>query len=534
MRSKQLISTPEILSGQTLVRHKQTFLWCILSVFIWGLIAHAYGFLHCSLSHDYLNAFIATSKEESAKIQVGRFFVPLYRSFFRNALGLPWLIGILGLTWTSAAVFLVCRLFRVRSKLLIVLISGIMTTNISYISQIATYLHEFDANALALLFSVLSAYLWSSEPLAIGEKPHPWLRALGAALCTLVSLGIYQAFFAVTVTLIIGLSLRDLLEMESPKRVFLQGLRGIAILLGGGLLYLLLRRVVYACTGLTPLTRTELFGDGQSILSLFLVKTGLYFWVTNVAHYAYHNMRLPFYVFGLAAVLLLITARRFFKKQYGPARFVLALLLIIAMPFGMICVYFGAKGNNVHEIMIYAVWFFYIFLLLLAYRLHQLRPGIPEKITRAAALVLVVCLLWQNVVLANTAYSKKELEAASTLSTMTRVVSDLEHQDNYEYNQTPVAFFGIFDGNSYLLEYTGIRQISGLEANTSLWGDEVTAYYNTYEAYFKFVLQYKIHLCDEALRQELANDPRVQKMPAYPDKGYIQDIDGVLVVKFPN
>ncbi len=516
-----------------LARHKQTLLWCLLSVLAWGLVAHAYGFLHCSLSHDYLNAFISTAKEEQAKIQVGRFFVPVYRYFFRNAVGQPWLIGILGLIWTSAAVFLVCELFHVRSKLLTVLIAGMMTTNISYISQIATYLHEFDANALALLFSVLSVYLWRSEPHTVNGKSRPWLNSLGAAVCTLLSLGIYQAFFSVTVTLIIALSLGDLLEMKSPKRVFFQGLRGISILLIGGLLYLLLRRVIYTCTGLTPLTRTELFGDGKSILSLFLIKTGLYFWFTNVAHYAYHNPRLPFYVFGLTAVLLLITAHRFFKKHYGPMRFLLALLLVIAMPFGMICVYFGAKGNNVHEIMIYSLWFFYIFLLLLSSRLLQLQPGIPEKITHGAALILVACLLWQNVILANTAYSKKELEAASTLSTMTRVVSDLEHQENYIYNETPVAFFGIFDGSCYLLESTGIRQIGGLEANTSLWGDEVTAVYNTYDAYFKFVLQYQIHLCDEALRQKLANDPRVQEMPSYPRKGYIQDIEGVLVVKFP-
>lgn len=524
---------------QSFSRQKQLLLWCLCSTFLFGLLAHAYGFFHCSLSHDYLNAFLATARENAWKIRLGRFFVPLYRSVFRNAAGLPWLIGILGLFWTSLSAFLVCRLFRVESRPLIILICGMMATNITYIAQIATYLYEFDCNALALLFSVLAVYLWDSTLLPADAEGHRFSsgRGLLAALCILVSLGLYQAYFDVAVTLIIALCLRDLLEKASAAAVLRRGLWGVAVLLLGGVFYLAVGKLIYACTGLSAQSRTDLFATGgQNIFLLYLglVKSGLYFWFMTTAHSAYNIASLPVCVFGLTGLLLCITAMHFYREKYGFSRFFLALLLLIAMPFGMICVYFGARGCNVHDLMVYAVWFLYIFLLLLSFRLYRLRPGLLTKLTRAAALILVSCLLWQNVVLANTAYSKKELESTAALSTMTRVVSDLEHQPDYVYGETPVAFFGIFDGSGYLFEDTAVRRIEGLSCDTPLWDDGVSDYYSTYKAYFNFVLQYKINLCDEELRQKLAEDPRVTQMPTYPSQGYIQNIDGVLVVRFPN
>ncbi|MBR4889050.1 MAG: hypothetical protein IKU17_07885, partial [Clostridia bacterium] len=100
---------------------KETIFFCFVSVFAFGLIAHAYGFLHNNLSHDVLNAFVATQTEENWKIELGRFFVPIYRAIFRGPLSLPWLIGILGLLWQAIAVFFFVRIFNIRSKFLILL-----------------------------------------------------------------------------------------------------------------------------------------------------------------------------------------------------------------------------------------------------------------------------------------------------------------------------------------------------------------------------------------------------------------------------
>lgn len=149
---KSLVNMKSVIS-EWFQSHKSTLTYCLATTFLWGLVAHAYGFLHNNLSHDVLNAFVAMTTEEIWKIELGRFFVPVYRYLFRGAVSLPWLIGLVGLFWTSLAVFFTIQLLDVKKKPVIALIAGIMASNITYISQIATYVYEFDFNALALLLA---------------------------------------------------------------------------------------------------------------------------------------------------------------------------------------------------------------------------------------------------------------------------------------------------------------------------------------------------------------------------------------------
>lgn len=421
---------------------------------------------------------------------------------------------------------MVVELFRVRSKVCIALIAGVMVTNISYIAQIATYHHEFDCNALSLLLSVAAVYFW--------ERDRGFSSVFLGGICILLSLGIYQAFFAVSVTLIIGLSLRDLLEKENAKDVFFHGLRGIALLLLGGSFYFLTEKLICIYTGLEFWDRTNVFSyQGESSLSYYLnlLKQALYFWTVKTNHYAYGSWYLGAALLLLSAAALLTTMWYFLKNKYGAARFLLSAALLACIPFAMVCLFLGTRGKDVHDLMIYAVWFFYIFLILLATRNAQLYPAKWTKWIQSASCILIAWILLQNITLANMAYAKRDLEERSALSTMTRVVSDLEHCEDYVYAQTPLAFVGVYQSAEHPYDPLRVQQITGLIVDNSLHTDTSHSYYNTYAAYFRYVLQYQIKTCDPEFRNELVDDPRVQAMPAYPQRGYIQMVDDILVVK---
>ena len=500
--------------------------FCIVSVFSFGLIAHAYGFLNLGLSHDWLNAYIATGVEDELKLSTGRFIVPLYRWLTRGDVATPWLLGLLGLCWTAAAAVLVVELFRVRSKVCIALIAGVMVTNISYISQIASYHHEFDCNALSLLLSVAAVYFW--------ERKRGFSSVFLGSVCILLSLGIYQAFFDVAVTLIIGLSLRDLLEKEDAKDVFLHGLSGILLLLLGGGFYLLTEKLICLLTGLEFWDRTNIFSYAQKNtlhFCLYLLKEALLFWLDKVNHPAYGSWILGAALAILSLATLLTTAQYFLKNKFGTERFLLALALLAALPFAMVCIFLGMRGARVHDLMIYSVWFFYIFLLLLSWKNAQLHPIKCTKWIRNITSVLVIWVLMQNVILSNMAYTKHSLEVQGTLSTMTRVVSDLENREDYVYAETPLAFIGIYESAEYPYEPLHVQEITGMEVDSALYTDSNDPYYNTYATYFRYVMQYQIKNCEPEAWNALVDDPRVQAMPAYPQRGYIQMVDDILVVK---
>ena len=52
-----------------------------------------------------------------------------------------------------------------------------------------------------------------------------------------------------------------------------------------------------------------------------------------------------------------------------------------------------------------------------------------------------------------------------------------------------------------------------------------------YGAYFRYVLQLRVNLCDDWTRLALEDNEQVRQMPAYPQEGAVRMVDGVLVVK---
>lgn len=228
-------------------------------------------------------------------------------------------------------------------------------------------------------------------------------------------------------------------------------------------------------TGIEPQARVDVFQAGN-IVSLLMSYAGL-IWPCllnlgdSIFHTAYSRgllMILAQLAVGSVAVGVVLVMGR---KRFPPWRVLWILVLVLILPFGMNCIYFIAGGVGVYDLMSYAAWFFYVFLLVCALRLGDI-PQVPmglRRLVKWAAYGLVAFVLVQNVTIANTAYVKKELDANATLSTMTRVVDQLEQRDDYVPGETPVAFVGA--------------------------------------------------------------DPVVAEMPSFPEKGYIECVDGVLVVK---
>jgi len=505
---------------------KDALLFCLTVTFFWGFLTHAYGFFHSSLSHDGLNAFAATVVEERWKIELGRFFVPLYRALFRNELSLPWVIGCLGLFWTGLAVYLVTAFFDVRSRFLTFLIAGVMSTNITYIAQIANFIYEFDFNALSLLLSVMAAYLWNRDR---GMPAY-----LAGTLCLVVSVGIYQSYVAVAVTLILWKSVMELFAGREVKDVLMHGLRGFAMLLLALFLYYVAGLVVYRVTGVTQAERTSVlisFEDIWKNLPWLLIRTPAESIVTFF-HPVYKEVyKILFFLLSvMLGICALVVIRR---KKYESVRTILIVLLVGLTPLAMGFIYLLTNGEHIHELMLYAVWFFYVFLLLFAFRLcdEDMLPGRRSEWQSWISCVLVLGLLWQNVILANTAYIKKERDADAALSFMTRAVAMMEREEGYVPGETTVAFVGVYACGDTTPGMEKLHSIVGLQYGDAIAADSSHYYFNPYRAYFDYVLNYPVRLCSDEEHERLKNDERVQEMPFFPNGDCIRWVDDIMVVK---
>lgn len=496
--------------------------------FIWGLLAHAYAFFNSNFSHDCLNSMMGGAIEEKWKVELGRYFVPVYRAILRGNITLPWVIGVLGLLWTGFAVCLTIKLFDIKKKVVIVLIAGVMVTNITYISQIATYLYEFDFDAFALLMAVAAVYVW--------KKWNGQRGIIVGSIFIMMSIGIYQAYFAVALTLVICVCLKELFDETTIREIVLNGIKAIAMFLCGGTLYFITGKIIYRMMNLVQQSRTDVFdfseiGNPIKYYVVLLLKT-LIDLPKRLLHAAYPTGIIYTIVIVMICIISILLIYTFTHKKMESTRVIIIFMLLAALALSMNSIHFLSRGEA-HDLMIYSVWLFYVIVLLYTQWFSEEKSITSKwrKIPQIIACILVAIVLWQNIIISNTAYLKKDLEAKSTLATMTRVVAMMEEQEGYEYGETVIAFVGANHVYGNIDKFDRVRNITGLRANNALSSDSVTPRYNTYRSYLTNVLNYPINIVEEEKRIELKENVIVKNMPSFPEKGCMMLIDDILVVK---
>ena len=511
---------------ESLKRNQKTIYICLIATFVWGLLTHSYIFLHSSFSHDSLKEFNAEVFGNDWKIQLGRVFVPIYRFFFRDAITLPWLIGVLSLLYISLAVFLTVTLFNIRSCVLMVLISGIFTANITVIATAATYIHDLDCNMLALALAVISVYLWKKHDKGFLYGMIP--------LC--LSIGLYQSYISVAITLIIIYLVMRLLDGEEFGIVFKNGIKSICMIVGAGVLFFVSMKMICYITGISLKT-----GNYNSIDTVFsmsiptIIHTAIIGYIRTCYKILTVTSTYPkTIIFVVHAIIIaiqgVIVLCRIFQKDIKIKEKILTLILIALLPISMNIIY-PLTGGISHELMEYGLWLVYLFVLLIAWwaveHFGTLKPSL-KFFQRLVSVCLVLVVLWGNVQTANTAYLKKDLEQKANLSLFTRVVYQMENCDGYVTGETPVVFVGKPD--ALLDTIPGFEQIHKM---TGCWHSFVlnSNARERYQAYFDYILLNPAIMADGETWSQMQDNDEVVNMPCYPAMGSVAIVDGVLVVK---
>ena len=530
---------------------KRLLLLSFAAVFCFGLAAHAYGFLRAGFSHDMLNALVVEPVETYWKMQLGRPGIVLYRRTVRGLVAAPWMLGILSLFWLSLACFLIGKLFPFRSPWFTVLAGGILAVNLSTTAMTATFLYEMDADCFALLLGVAAVLLWDRYRLP---------GALAGALCVAACISIYQSMVSLPITLIMLLSISALLRSRKFRPVFRNGLRALTMLALGGLLYWLGVKLMCSLKGINLAMGS--YNDVGQTAALSLTGRILHtyrtwawaFWNPAESHIEPFVLILNILLPLLALVPLL---QWFCKKEAGNAEKLLLAALVLLLPLGMNTAQLAFR-MDVHDLMKAAFWLFWLFCLLPFFTASEAEaaasvsevpgssPAAPAhpggaapasglRPLRILATVLAFLLLGANIQTPNVVYTRKHLEQNATLSLMTRVLAMMDRDPDYRTGETALVFAGIspelqekMPGFESTYDITGCEESSPIEKSLASYN------YNTYAAYFRYILNSPALIPDAQTWNRLQADPRVKAMPCFPEEGCMQLIDGIFVVKMGN
>lgn len=490
----------------------------LLFTYLWGLAAHGYMFLSNALTHDSMNEMMLSGQRVAHRIELGRIFVPLMR-LLRGKIAAPWLVGLVGLGFIAIAVYLITRVFDVENRWVICLTSGILTVNLTVIALIATYIHDFDADSLALLCAVLGVFLWKNSKKGF----------LYGSVAVMASLGLYQSQISVTITLVLILCILWLLEGRPWKTVLVEGCKAIAMLILGGILYLCAMKLVTAVSG------TDLATGGYNTLDKMLLLTPgrlvylcLYAWfmVLRGIHHASSSYPAAIAetlgILAMGACVVLVGIRLASRKIRTPAK-VLTVVLCALLPLGANVSHVLSNGES-HDLMREAFWLVYLLLLLLAFR----QEGKKKQAVRWISAGLVAVILWGNVQVANGVYTGKRFVQDANLSLFTRITYRMEQFPGYVSGETPVAFIG--KPTEILMdlpeEYQRYQLVHALDPFVN---DVLDQPY--YQQYYQYVLMNPAVFASDGQREVLMQREDVAQMPNYPATGSMAMVEGILVVK---
>ena len=492
-----------------------------LATFILGIIAHAFGIFQISPVHDTLWEFTNTWEH---KISLGRFLAPLIRTIMGETIILPVISAVVSLLCIFLSVVFVCKMFHITHPIYISLIAGISVTNLTVTSLLAAFTHDLAGDMIALLLSVLAVYLLTINSNGVSKAIIP-------VILTILSLSIYQAYFAVSVTLVFIYSVYKLLNGDMCNKVFRIWLRSIIVLAISAIIYACITYLITSVSGITQSYNAynSVF-KALDIKSIFLrIPRGIWMvirvlFLPNSAYAVKANSIWGGYLVMFINVTLLFTSaflliKGYINKKLSTSQAVFTATLLILTPLAMSCIFLLL--GVAYILLAFPCWYFYLLVLVIFFWAKENQIVQKSNFSSFFIVALSVIILL-NIQLSNTVYTSKKLEKDGTLSTMTRVVSAIEAQDGYEYGKTPVAIVGI-----YYKTLTGvpdtdpINQIDGMHFNGPI------SYYACYPNYFRVVLQYDINLCGLSDQQmEFAKG-----MPIFPAKDSVCTIDGIIVVK---
>lgn len=500
-----------------LKENRKYIMTIFIITFIWGFITHGYMFFNSNLTHDSFMESIANQSVSDWKMALGRIFYMPCLYLTRGIITQPWLIGIISLIIISIAAILILKIFKVKedNNWINILVPGILTTNITVIALCGSFIHDMDVDMFAMLMSVLSVYLWRNY-----KKGY-----LLGIIPLLLSLGIYQSYISVTITLIILLSVLDLLKEKDYQKVIKNGLLSMLMIGIACIIYLFLLKIIPLIFNVYLISNNYNSVDTFTNMSLIsLIKESVYTYLSTIK-----NILLPSTIYNkyiivlIHLILIASTGYEVISKMIKNKTPIISKLLIIVLigllPLAMNICRVLTNGMS-HTLMVFAFWLSYLFVLLIL-------NDTKIKKLKYFNIFLIILILFGNIRLANTFYATKEMATEQTSNYLNRVAYSIESFEHYIPGETKVMFIGVPDMKLELNDSSdSMRLLAGAANDFAL----ITGEASRYERYFKRILHSNINAVDTKEYKNLDID-YINSMPKYPNKNSIQYLDDVLIVK---
>ncbi|MBQ7486819.1 MAG: glucosyltransferase domain-containing protein, partial [Clostridia bacterium] len=493
---------------------------CAISIFCFALIASGYRYLSLSYSGD--GTLIYQGNEWLYQVSLGRFLQPVYW-LLRGRIVAPFVTGLFATTFFFLSACLISEFLSLNHPLSIISVCAILTTNETISLSNATYLPWTDVYALSLLCICIGVYIDNRYRYGYLISPVFYM----------FTLALYPSYLTCGAVLLVLSFIVRLLRGERTADVWKRGIRSILSLFLGLLLYALVLNIIlsiigihasYEYNGVGRLEEITITSFLSNLPQAYLLPVIYLFNPFDRLIIPWHQALIPAPLNLAILALLLVLAISAMRKLTKGAGATLLLLLFI-LPFAMNFVYLISNGI-INGLMIVSFYFFY----LMPFLFLEARPGTHTlPVLRGAAGALFCVYLAINVVTANRLAVKRDVEYQSTLSAVTRILEDAGNIPGYVPGVTPVQIVGYLPSSTISMVRDGFEDLNPLQGAKYTYA---AAYEISTVWYVQQILGSSMVFPEEPGAWWRRVGSSIDSMPYYPEPGYMQLIDDILVIHF--
>lgn len=500
----------------------------VVYTYLCGLAAHGVMmFNKLSWYSDLARGLHSTDTKKL--IAMGRWMRMLIAKLIDRGFGgispsLPLFHGLVCLFLIATSACLIARIFDIREKPMQFALSGLMVT-FPVVTSTFAFMFTAPHYLFALFLAVAAVY-------AASGRMGPVRFLIGTA-CLFCSLGIYQSYFPVAVSLFVVLLILRIAEgrLDTFSAILKTGLYYLGICVCGIGVYFVIWKVTQ-----------KLFGDPvtsyQGISTMGTSKLG-YYWKAIVTTYKRFLLRFDdgrenVYplglgvvqkgIIGLSAIGAICLVIRQLRKK--PVTGIVMALLIAILPLCFNLVYVMAAvspDSDIHTVMLYGQAVLYVFLICCV----RLICGDGKKaaaVFRRVAIAALVLMVAVNAYFDNACYLKAEMVQEQTISNMTVLVSRIKSTEGYK-DTMPVCFT------------MNAKRDATYETNSALSEIQIFPFRTIFNRHdprsVSTVLKYWCGFSPKIVSaKKFKKLEEVVNMPDYPDDGSIRIIDDTVVVKW--
>ena len=474
-----------------------------------GLLAHMFAFTNKLINHDEAGCLFS----KGATVSSGRWGLGALDSILPN-FSMPWIYGILTIVLIALAVCLMADLFHIRSRLLQALLGGCV---LAFPSLTGTFGYMFTSSSygVAFLLAVLGVWLVCKRQL--------W--AVAALAAVVLSLSIYQAYIAITATLLVLVLIQDLLQGKQVLPVFKRGLFFLGFLIVTLGLYILATALVLNLTH----TQMNSYAGGNVTFQLsalpqrILLAYQEFFRSFTQGAYGLMPGTQGLHLLLAAASLGLLGCWLWTGKHH-PGSIVLLLVLVALLPLSINCMFLFTAEGSIHTLVLYSFLGFY---LLSAVLMQEVLPenapvAVTAKVLKNAGIWVMVLVIAGNILLANEAYLQLFLRYENAFTFYSNVLATAQQTPGFQEG-CKVAIVGGWQAPAYEDRFENLDQLTGVK------GFLITDY--SAPQFLANYLGVSLPFAGEAQVEALRQTDQFRQMPIYPYHGSIQCIGDYLVIK---